>query len=152
MELCRICLENQDVPHSLPCSHSFCFFCISRHLRDNHFCPICFKTPFSKFDLKTECIKLRILDIPSPTGTLKEANMKKILKKYRILTDGSLSIISKRFMDLIEILYKEQFKEKMLSFSDIAWIVNRNSQPKNRASVNKKIVLSLLDLRRSINS
>ena len=148
---CGICFEQSEAPHFLPCTHTFCYFCIGRHMRENSFCPICFVV-FSKFELTTKCAKIHVLDIPSPLLVNKEPAMKVILKKYTISFEGdSRSLSSDKFMDLVDILHKEQFMNKMLSTSEIAWTVNSSRKPRKRIQVhNKRVIASLIELRKRI--
>ncbi|KAJ2783696.1 hypothetical protein GGI15_002490 [Coemansia interrupta] len=40
---CPICLDTIREAFMTACGHSFCFRCISRHLRERHLCPLCFQ-------------------------------------------------------------------------------------------------------------
>lgn len=41
MVICNICKDTIKTHSSLPCSHTFCFLCISLHLSKRLFCPDC---------------------------------------------------------------------------------------------------------------
>jgi hypothetical protein len=147
-QICQICLDPLDIKHSLPCFHSFCYFCITRHLRHKNFCPVCFSTPVTKFDLQTDLIKIHNLAIPSALLSRTVPNMRKTLKKYKINCEGHFNLISNRFFDLIEILHKEQFKPKMMNDTEIAWVVNRDSIVRTKKPIlRKEVILSLLQLK-----
>lgn len=106
---CQICKEEAIIPHYLPCEHIFCFICIIKHLRNTDSCPKCLQV-FSRIDLKTNCKKYEIRKMPSLIFKRTETNLKKILKQYLVITEGSKRILEWRFMVLIDLFSLEEFK------------------------------------------
>lgn len=119
-----------------------------KHLRTKSFCPKC-GIPVTRFDLETNLKKVRNLRIPILKSRIEKI---KALKKYKINTVGSNSVIDNRFLDLIDILYKEQYKERILSNTEIGYKVNVTTLNTNKILNKKdpKIIEALLELRKNL--
>lgn len=146
---CEICLEESEVPFYLEtCMHIFCYTCIVKHLRIKSFCPKCL-IPANRFDLNTKLKKHRTM--PDYTSSKNCENKIKVLKKYKIDYNCSKKEIDVRFQDLLDILYKEQYKEKILSNNEIAYKINLKTLNKNKKfKFDIKILKGLTDLKNRI--
>ncbi|KAI4291569.1 hypothetical protein PAPHI01_0843 [Pancytospora philotis] len=147
---CGICKEALDVPHALPCEHSFCFLCIAKHLGLRDFCPTCRTGPYRMNALSTAHVPMAVPRLPEQVFKRTEANYIKILKKHRVSTDGTYAQLEARFAELTRQVLLEQFREKPRSDVSIAWSVNRligGGQRKHSRDM-RKIYKSLAELRK----
>lgn len=146
---CPICKDPADIPHTLPCNHIFCYLCIIKHIRTSSSCPSCSRGPFTFADLLTSCRRHAAVPMPAKAVRRTAAGYVKILKKYKIRTDGHSTRIIWRYNELIDQLSVEQFRETPASLVAIAYRVHKTEQllfmkrPKDYA----EIINSLLALK-----
>ncbi|KAI5169202.1 hypothetical protein PAEPH01_0524 [Pancytospora epiphaga] len=149
---CGICLEFLDIPHSLPCNHSFCFICIARHLSFRKFCPMCFSGTYGLNSLVTSHSRNNIPKLPDQIFKRTLSNYSRILKRYFVRTDGTLEQLESRFSELILQIMLEQFREHPVDFGEIAWRVHSNERRLIKTEYRKeeKIMKTLEELRAKI--
>lgn len=81
-----------------------------------------------------------------------QVQMKKILVKYKILAGNADRRIEDKFKDLVDILYKEQFKDRKLSNCSIAWCINQTEMKRRKKTCkDRDVIESLKSLRRSVD-
>lgn len=159
--ICKICLDSADIPHKLPCGHYFCLLCILRHLRIRQNCPFCFSEPIKVSDIEGELDISDLstnLTLPPQVFKRTESNFIKVLKKYKIRTDGPILRLQWRFNELVDQLKVEQHRRKLnskkhnniitpnnnqrhlnTSLTEIAWRVHkRESSVFKRKGVNRQ--------------
>lgn len=148
---CYICYDKADIPHQLPCNHVFCFICILKHLRNSMVCPVCWSGFFSVVDLKTECKKNSSVKFPMLILKKNKANYLKMLKKYKLITEGdSVYVFRRRYRELMEQLMVNQFRTNPIDDKIIVKAINCKeieSQCKKKRNM-KNIYQNLLELKK----
>ncbi|KAF9762490.1 E3 ubiquitin-protein ligase COP1 [Nosema granulosis] len=153
--ICKICREELNIAHWLPCNHKFCYICIRRHLENRNFCATCFRYPLSISDLKTN--EKIVSDIKKPISLFKVTLpiLKRELKKFRINTDGTIERLRWRYNELCIQIDNERFKENPRSIDTIARQLHlRESRifSQNRNLEMSKIHTALCKLKYEMNS
>ncbi|KAF7684744.1 Postreplication repair E3 ubiquitin-protein ligase RAD18 [Astathelohania contejeani] len=128
---CSICKEQISIPHILPCNHIHCLLCITRHLHERNFCPICYRHPLHVTDLKSVSEEYQNMLPEIKTFFIyrnKDSVITKELKRYNLRLDGSLDRKKWRLKEFYLLYSIEKRKKLPKSMTGIVRTVHHNEQ------------------------
>ena len=147
---CRICFENieESSLSILPCSHLYCYDCITPYVQNSHDCPLC----RCKVSQISDIYRIRIKKEEELPDTLVELDTSKYSSKliglYRYITDlirtdrNARIILFLQFKDLADFMEKS-FKELKVECVRVAGTVfqRQNAIAKFRESTDVRIIM-----------